>query len=352
MIWALVLTVVLGVICLLSPMDEYVTAPGEVRPADYAYVFSRATGFLESIHIREGQSVKKGEVLARMDSWETRKQIAEIDGDIAQAEPELALARATARKVIAAPVPTEFLFSAVEIDRQKEIQALQKDYLSRLEQLQKTGAASGVETMNLRLQLIASESLLKRSQQANDLFHGDFGAATRAEAEQRVHMIEARLGALKSKREIARQELQRQEIVAPEDGVILATSPRFPGEKIEAGTAIFKITDVEKTQLRLYAGEDRINLIQPGQLVRFRSNNNPDRLAPLATGRVLRVAKDRDLETPGDDTTSDGTYRVQVEIENEPYPLAVGATVAAEIVIARRPFWRLLFIKSAPGTVQ
>ena len=345
MIWATALTVFLAVICLLSPMDEYVIAPGEVRPADYAYVFSRAAGFLESIDIQEGQAVKKGQVLARMDGWEIRKQIAEIDGDIARTEPELGMARATVRKVTAAPVPAEFLFSAVEIERQKEIQTLQKDYLDRLEQLEKSGAASGVETLNLRLQLIASESILKRSQQANDLFHGDFGAATQAEANERERMIAAQLASLKSKRKLAEQELLRQEIVAPEDGVILATSPRFPGEKIEAGTALFKITDVEKTQLRLYAGEDRINLILPGQMVRFRSNNNPDRLAPLATGRVLRVAKDRDLEAPGGDNSPDGTYRIQVEIEKEPYPLAVGATVEAEIVIARRPFWRLLFFK-------
>lgn len=352
MIWACGVAVVLGVICFLSPMDEYVMAPGEVRPADYAYVFSRATGFLESIEIQEGQSVTKGQILARMDGWEIRKQIAEIDGQIAEAEPELALARATVRKVAAAPVPAEFLFSAVEIERQKEIQTLQNDYLARLKQLEKSGAASSVETMNLRLQLIASESVLKRSQQANDLFHGDYGAATLAEADQRERMIAARLAALKSKKESALKDLQRQEIVAPEDGVILATAPHFPGEKIEAGTALFKITDEEKTQLRLYASEDRIDRIEPGQLVRFRSNNNPDRLAPLATGRVLRVAKDRDLETPGEAATSPGTYRVQVEIENVPYPLAVGATVAAEIVIAKRPFWRLLFMKSAPEVVK
>ncbi len=33
-----------------------------------------------------------------------------------------------------------------------------------------------------------------------------------------------------------------------------------------------------------------MNLIQPGQLVRFRANNNPDRLAPLAIARVTEVA--------------------------------------------------------------
>lgn len=352
MLGSAILTVVICLVTLLSPMDEYVIAPGEVRPADYTFAFSRNGGILESIAVVDGQRVTKGQMMARLDGWEIRKQLAQIDGEISQAEAELAMAEATARKVSAAPVPAEFLFSAVEMERQKEIQGLQQDYLDRLQQLQKTGAASQTETLNLRLQLIASESMLKRSQQANELFKGDYGAASLAEASERAQMLRARLDALRAKRELTAGDLERLEIVAPGDGVIIATARRFPGEKIEAGTALFKITDDTRTELRLYAGEDRVNLIQVGQLVRFRANNNPDRLAPLATGRVTRVARDRDLaarESDSDDTRR-GTYRVNVAIEKEPYPLAVGATVQAEIVLERRPFWRLLFLKGAKGS--
>lgn len=344
MFWGTALTLGVTLFTLLNPMDEFVTAPGMVRPADYAYVFSRSSGLIESIDITDGQRVAKGQVLARLDSWEVRKQIAQIDGEISQAEAELGMVQATARKVAAAPVPPEFLFSEVEVARQKEIQSLQQDYLRRLNDLQKTGAASATETLNLRLQLIASESLLKRSQQAYELFKGDYGAASQAEAAERERMIQARLTTLRAKRDLAAADLERLQIVAPEDGVILATARRFPGEKIEAGATLFKITDAERTELRLYATEDRVNLIQPGQLVRFRANNNPDRLAPLAVGRVSHVARDRDLST-SEDASSRGTYRVTVEIEKEPYPLAVGATVEAEIVLERRPFWRLLFLK-------
>jgi multidrug resistance efflux pump len=344
MFWGTALTIAVCLFTLMNPMDEFVTAPGVVRPADYAYVFSRATGLIESVDIFDGQPVTKGQVLARLDGWEVRKQIAEIDGEIAQTEAELAMVQATARKVAAAPVPAEFLFSEVEMERQKEIQGLQQDYLRRLNELQKTGAASQTETLNLRLQLIASESLLKRSQQANELFKGDYGAASQTEALERERMIQARLSTLRAKRDLATADLKRLEIVAPEDGVILATARRFPGEKIEAGSTLFKITDADRTELRLYATEDRVNLIQPGQLVRFRANNNPDRLAPLAVGRVSHVARDRDLST-SEDSSSRGTYRVSVDIEKEPYPLAVGATVEAEIVLERRPFWRLLFLK-------
>lgn len=337
-------------VVLFSPMDEYVNAPGEVRPADYWLVFGKSDGILESVAVVDGQIVEKGRVLARMDSWETRKSIEKIENEIGHATAELDLARANARKIAAAPVPPEFLFSALEVERQQEIQDIQQTYLKRLSDLQKTGAASGTEVLNVRLQLIASEAMLKRSLQANELFTGSYGKASLDEAAGKEKIAGARIKSLESNLRQAREDLGRLDIIAPESGTILATSRRFPGEKVLAGTPLFKLTTNTGTELRLYATEDRVNRIRPGQLVRFRANNNPDRLAPLATGRVSEVALDRDLDPSQEEKVTTSSYRIKVTVEKTPYPLAVGATVLAEIVIDRRPFWRLLFFKAAAGS--
>lgn len=340
-----VATIICTFVVLLSPMDEYVTAPGVVRPADFAFVFSRADGILESVSLTDGMRVNRGDVLARLEDRDIRKEIVRLEGELDQARSELELAKIGTRKVTAAPVPPEFLFSALEVERQSEVREIQREYYEKLRELQRTGAASGSEMLNVRLQLIASEALLKRSQQANELFTGDYGAAARDEALARERVNEARVRALESQLAQARADLLRMEILAPESGVIISTARRFPGEKIRAGDTLFKITGTEGTELRLYATEDRVDRIAIGQLVRFRANNNPDRLAPLALGRVERVATDRDLESDPD-SENKNTYRVSVAVEKTPYPLAVGATVQAEIVIARRPFWRLLFLRA------
>ncbi|MCK9588222.1 MAG: ATP-binding cassette domain-containing protein [Terrimicrobiaceae bacterium] len=145
----------------------------------------------------------------------------------------------------------------------------------------------------------------------------------------------------------ARGDLERLDIVAPGSGVILSTARRFPGEKVLAGTPLFKLTSNAGTELGLYATEDRVNRIRPGQLVRFRASNTPDRLAPLATGRVSEVALDRDLDSGQEEKAANSSYRIKVAVEKTPYPIAVGATVLAETVIDRRPFWRLLFSRRA-----
>ena len=337
---------VCAILVLFSPMDEYVNAPGEVRPSDYWLVFGKSDGILESVAVVDGQFVQKGQVLARMDSWEIKKSMEKIGNEIVQAKAELDLARANARKVMAAPVPPEFLFSALEVERQQEVQDIQQNYLKRLNELQKTGAASGTEVLNVRLQLIASEAMLKRSLQANELFTGPYGKASLEEASGKEKIAEGRIKSLESDLRLAREDLERLDIIAPESGTILSTARLFPGQKVLAGTPLFKLTGSTGTELRLYATEDRVNRIRAGQVVRFRANNNPDRLAPLATGRVSEVALDRDLDPGQEAKVSDSSYRIKVTVEKSAYPIAVGASVIAEIVIDRRPFWRLLFFKA------
>jgi len=293
-LWLSLAAVVLSTaVVLFSNMDEYVSAPGEVRPEKFELVYSRANGLLASVHISDRDHVTKGQVLARLDPWEANQKSAILEGEIIQARAELDLAQATTRKIT------------------------------------------------------ASESVSKGSQQASTLIAGGYGQAVKDEASAREKLAFSSLTALETKQSLLLEESSRLDVIAPNTGIIISKTQRLPGEKILAGETLFKITPNEISELRLRATEDRVNLIQPGQVVRFRANNNPDRLAPFATGRVTEVALDRDLSDSTKGPTQPSTYRVSVGIETIPYPLALGATVNAEIIISRRPFWRLLFLKAA-----
>lgn len=333
---------------LLGPMDEYIMASGEVRPERYAYVFARGSGLLKEILVEEGDEVEAGRVLARLENADIERRVGWMEVQIEESEVELALAKATRLKVGAVPVPPEFFFSNVEMQRQQEIQSLQQDYLARLETLEKTGATSVSELLNLRLQLIATDAMLKRSQQANSLLEGDYGQAAREEASLKVRLMEMRLSRLRQELEYARQDLADLEVRAPEGGEILADASLKIGARVKPGEVLFKLAESGDPILRLYAGEDRIDRVQAGQVVRFRSNNNPDRLAPMGRGVVVEVARDLRLESspPSDVLADERLYAVTVRIEEEPYPLAIGASVQAEIILAHRPFWHILLLPS------
>ncbi len=339
----------LTAVVLLGPMEELVSVQGVVRPSDYYFVFSPKDGILEEIFVRQGEHVEEGTLLARLEGREEQRNLVELEGEIAQAEAELALAHAQVRKTEAAPLPPEFLFSGLDVEKQSEVTSLQQAFLERLQEIEKSGAASQAEVLNLRLQLINNETLLRRSREANQLLEGEYGAATKQEALERQRLIAARLTSLQKALALAREDLKRLDLFAPRAGIVFGVTQKFPGGSVSAGETLFKIANPGTTDLRLYATEDRIHRIRPGQAVRFRPNNNVDRLVPMARGRVVSVAIDRDLEGQPSQSSSLQdlpTYRINVAVEESAVPLVAGASADAEIILEKHPFWKSLFIKN------
>ena len=139
-------------------------------------------------------------------------------------------------------------------------------------------------------------------------------------------------------------ERARLEIHAPMAGVVSSTAFIYPGVAVEPGQALFKIAQPGEVSVRLYATEDRIGSLKPGQKVRFRARSNPDRLAAYAVAHLVRITPERQL-TEGAPDGQQGDYLVDVAVDSTPYPLPAGATVDAEVVLGSQPFFRSWFLK-------
>ena len=265
---------------------------------------------------------------------------------IAAARVDLERAEAAARKTAAVPVPGEFLFSAREAEKQRELLALQREHLSRTEKLAEGGSASLVDLMNLRMQLLVSEARLARDERAAALAAGDYGQSAVAEARAVRDLAAAKLAALETRRAGLLATRARFEIRAPRSGVVSATATLYPSLSVGAGQPLLKIADTGKTVLRLRASEDRIAELRIGQRVRFRTHSNPDRLAPYATARVAKITPERELTA----TDVAGDYFVEADHLSAPYPLPAGARVDAEVVLRSRSFFSRWFIRSDQGS--
>ena len=134
-------------------------------------------------------------------------------------------------------------------------------------------------------------------------------------------------------------------LLATGDGIVLGRALRHPGERVEQGEIAFRIAVGGGRRISLTAGEDRIDRIHQGALVRFRSRANPDRLVPMSLGHVISVAPDRELSA-GDSSTR--PYAVEVAIDRGPDALPYGSRVDAEIVIRSLPLWRRMLQRDRP----
>jgi multidrug resistance efflux pump len=327
---------------IFGPMHETVSMTGEIRPAAFAYASPLTAGTVKQIFMREGDPVTAGALLASLDDWAINRDLAQIDADLQQARAEFARAEAAASKTAAVPVPSEFLFSGREVEKQRDLLALQREHLLRTEKLQQLGSASAVDLMTLRMQLLASEALLARHERASELTDGAYGESAIAEAKAAHSVAGAKVASLETRRKGLEAERARLEIRAPRDGVVTATATLYPGAAVEPGQTLFKIADTGNVVLRLRATEDRIGALRAGQAVRFRARSDPDRLAPYSTARLTRVTLDRAL-TRSLDNDQPGSYWVDATIEKTARELPPGAGVDAEVMLSTQPLYRRWF---------
>ena len=345
MSWIFVASGVMCVICagvvLLGPMDERVLAPGVVRPSDYALVFPAAEGTVAEVPAQPGQRVVQGQLLARLDCRELERERDTVTQSVARAEAELATAVAAAVQAI----PTDMSLQAAEAPRLRAMVAERRRLLERMEASGDGRGLSLVELVRERLAFQALERELERSERVEGLLAGTWAQASRDAAAARVRASEAALAGLRVRITHIQSDIALREVRAPADGLLVNRAVRFQGEKVVLGQALFKIARGPGAQLRLYAGEDRVDRIRPGMTVLFRPKSDPDRLRSPRTGRVEQVALDRTLQAEQGDGLPAGTYAIDVTVDEQVGDLPLGASVEAEIVLGRRSFIRLLMTK-------
>lgn len=331
-------------ITIFGPMDETVAVTGLVRPVEQRMVHSGVEAILAEVAVRPNDVVAAGDVLLKLDPWEFEKRLTRLRAQLTEAQAALHLAEATRAKIEAVPVPAEFLFSAVQKDRDQEVAAIRRETAGRVEELQAKGGASILDVLNQRLLLIDAEAALERSEQVKAIFAGPYGQAARREAAERVEAARARVAALEAELSIAQTERDQCIVRAPKAGRVLSLSTRLPGELVPLGAPLVRLALDDAQELLLYATEDRLDQIVPGQRVRFQLKRQSDKLVRPAQAEVSEVAVDRNLPDTlvavGANAAPSESYRVTARVLRSEVALPTGAVVEAEIIIRHETFWQ------------
>ena len=236
-------------------------ATGYVVARRQATVSAKTTGKVSEILIEEGQRVKAGDVLARLDGSNARAALA-------LAESQLVSTRAGL-----AEVQAQLLDAQRQLKRTQELSA--KGLLS---QAALDTAQANVDTLAARLERVSSDGIV---------------------AERSVSVY--------------RQQLDDTVVRAPFAGVITVKNAQ-PGEMISplsaggAGTrtGIGTLVDMESLEIEVDVNENFIVRVQPGQPVSARLNAYPDWIIPCTVVAVIPAA-DR----------SKATVKVRVGITNK-----------------------------------
>ncbi|MEM9290935.1 MAG: efflux RND transporter periplasmic adaptor subunit [Acidobacteriota bacterium] len=286
-----------------TPQASVLDASGYVTPRRRATVSSKTTARIDEVLIEEGDVVKQGQVLARLDSVRESRQLA-------LSRQELATSEAQQREVAV---------------RLQEAQVR----LARVEKL----AAAGVETQDaLDTASAAVDSLI----------------AQRATADEQVTLAQRRI-------ELRRQELEDTIIRAPFDGVVV-TKDAQPGEMISpvsAGggftrTGICTVVDMSSLEIEVDVNEAYIDRVESEQRVSANLDAYPDWDIPASVITSVPTA-DRQKATVKVRIAFDQLdprilpdMGVKVSfLDADPEPAADSGTAESVILLSRRAITRI-----------
>lgn len=269
----------------LGSIVQTVSAPGKVESVEEAKIASQLIGRVVAVEIKEGDVVKQGDVLVRLDETDAK---ARLDSSIARIDR---------------------LRSGIE-QAQKDLEKAERD-AGQSSKLAGRGFTTPTELADARTALAKSLAALAMSQ--NELVE--------SEAMKRT----------------ATKELERTVIRAPIDGVISGIDVDV-GEIVIAGTTnlpgsvLMTVCDLSKMRIRADVDETDVPRVRHGQPVRIHLQADPMRPIP---GRVAIIsAKGTIKQEVVSFETLVAVERERTSSSKEP-ELRPGMTTTVEIEVQR-----------------
>ncbi|WP_425059303.1 Colistin resistance protein EmrA [Sporomusa carbonis] len=217
-------------------------------------VSPKIAGRITELLVKEGDRVKAGQIVAKIDPRDILAQKA-------QAEAALAAAKAHYEELTAGSRPQEIEQARSQAQQARaNLDNAQKNY-ERVQKLYQEGAVSASQLDNADTAYqVAREALSAAMEKANLVEAGSREESIRAAAAQ-VKQAEAAL-------EAANVMLDNTTVVSPVDGTVAVKSANA-GEVVSAGQSIVTIADLNDVWVSARVEETKIGKIKVGQEVEY-----------------------------------------------------------------------------------
>jgi HlyD family secretion protein len=259
-----------------GPLTVSVSATGNLQPTNQVDVGSELSGTVDTVVVDVNDRVRKGQVLATLDTARLEDAVARSAAALAQAEAQRLQTQATVKEARAS------------LARLREVQQLSGGQVP---------AAS---------ELTAAEATLDRA------------TASEASALAAVQQAQATLRS-------DRTNLAKARIRSPIDGVVLARKID-PGQTVaaslQAPTLFTLAENLAQMQLEVNVDEADVGSVQPGQKAQFSVDAWPDRRYPAVIQRVNLGAQT---------TNNVVSYLTTLKVDNADLSLRPGMTATADI---------------------
>ncbi len=276
----------------------------------------RVSGRIAELRVDEGDTVKAGDVIARLDAEPFQQAL-----DAAEAEAEAL--KATLSKLKAGARSTEIAQArAAHEERLADLENAELAY-QRARQLRPNGTISQADLDQASASRAAAAARANSARHALELLKEGSRVEDIAAAEAQVHAATAKAAS-------ARTSLKDTELVAPGAGVVLSRV-RETGAIVSPADTVYVLSLTEPVWVRAYIAEPDLGRVHPGMKVRVTSDTAPYRAYEGTVGFVSPVAEftPKSVETP--ELRTDLVYRLRIVIANPGPDLRQGMPVTVHL---------------------
>src|SRR6267378_4306501 len=238
-----------------------ITSNGKVEPIEPYVMRAQLDTFVEKVHAKEGQQVKKGQLLLELDVKDVAALLAQAQSKLLRAEDDLRAAKAGGRADSAAQVAGDLAKMQADRDR------LQKNH-------------------DALVRLIAQQAATQDELAANDLALAKAQAevaklaATKQEFDRGVRLDAERaaLQVQQSQHEVAalQDKVRNGRITAPVDGTLYSL-PAKAGDFVKLGDLLAEMADLHKVRVRAFIDEPELGALEPNEPVKITWDALPNR---------------------------------------------------------------------------
>ena len=300
---------------------------GQVEATE-VQVASEVGGRIVELRVSEGDRVRQGDLVARLDARNTELQINRVRADRAAAVAQLRLLQAGSRAEDIRQAEAQV--AAVETDvqaEQAELKAAQAD-LDRFEALLQANAGSQKQRDDARARVdVAAERVRGAQERVRAAREAVFRLRAGARPEE-IETARARVAAADAQLAILQKATADAVVAAPVAGVVTMKLVDS-GELVAPGMPLVVVTDLDHAWANLFVPEPMIPRVKLGQAAMVLTDAGQSLPGTVSFLSPKAEFTPRNVQTA--DERSKLVYRIKVTVDNSAGILKQGMPVDAEL---------------------
>lgn len=268
-----------------------ISSNGKVEPLSPYLIRALMDTVVEKVYVREGQQVKKGQLLMELDVKDAAAQLADTRGKLLQAQEDLRVARAGGKPDDAAKVLGDLAKAQAKRDQ------LQNNH-DALMNLIKQQAATREELAANDLSLTEAQAEVTRLTAVKQ----EFDRSVKLDADRAALQVDQ----LKNQVAALEDKVRQGRIIAPADGTVYSlgrnegSEPLKDGDYVKVGDLLAEMADLHKVQVRAFIDEPDLGGLEVNEPVKITWDALPNKTWSGRTENIPKQVVQRNTRSVGD----------------------------------------------------